>query len=446
VEIRTRSTTASFMAVLLTLATYPSLLAQENKNQTLKADPGRGSAQQQTAIDECKKALSLNPRAADVWFRLAGIYLSKKKTQQALTSYRNGLAVNPGNVAANKNYAQLLVQAGDFGAAVKPLQIATRGEPRNMQSQLALIEAYLKTGRPDDAAARIEEVLPLSTSQDQLELTRILVRMKHVDRAQEVLEGLVKSDSDLAEAHGQLGLLLMEKEQFQGAAWELGRAAQIEPESARYSLGVAEVLLRWHHYSTVLEFLNRVKARFDSLPRFQYDLAYAHYGLRHFEQAVSIATALLNQNATFAPAEFLLGNCQVSLGDLKAAKSHFERALQLDASRPPYYAALAQVRRYEGNETEALAILKTGLALDPQNTEMMFESALCYEAEGKFTDSQAILERLVIVSPALTRAHRLLLRVYGRSGNTAGMQREQAVLAELEAREQAERKLKDSSQ
>ena len=269
-----------------------------------------------------------------------------------------------------------------------------------MQSQLALIEAYLKTGRPDDAAARIEEVLKLSTSQDQLELTRILVRMKHVERAQEVLEGLVKSNADLAEAHGQLGLLLMEEEQFQGAAWELGQAAQIEPESARYSMGVAEVLLRWHHYSTALEFLNGVKARFEALPQFQYDLAYAHYGLRHFEQAVSIATVLLSQNPTFAPAEFLLGNCQVSLGDLKPwRKSHFERALQLDATRPPYYAAFAQVTRYEGKDAEALAILKKGLALDPENTEILFESALCYESEGKFADSQAILERLVAVNP-----------------------------------------------
>jgi tetratricopeptide (TPR) repeat protein len=445
VEVRL-SMAASLMAVLLTLATHLSSIAQDNKNQTLKADSGRRPAQEQTAIDECKRALSLNPKAADVWFRLAGIYLSQNKSQQALASYRSGLAVNPGNLSANKNYAQLLVQAGDFGAAVKPLERVTRREPGNMQSQLALIEAYLKTGRPDDAAARIEEALKLSTSQDQLELTRILVRMKHVDRAEAVLEGLVKSNSDLAEAHGQLGLLLMEKEQFQDAAWELGQAARIEPESARYSMGVAEVLLRWHHYSTALEFLNGVKARFETLPQFQYDLAYAHYGLRHFEQAISIATALLNQNPTFAPAEFLLGNCQVSLGDLKLAKNHFERALQLDPTRPPYYAALAQVKRYEGKEAEALAILRKGLTLDPKNTEMMFESALCYESEGKFADSQAILERLVTVNPELTRAHRLLLRVYGRSGNTAGMQREQGVLAELEAREQAQRKLKDSSQ
>jgi tetratricopeptide (TPR) repeat protein len=93
-----------------------------------------------------------------------------------------------------------------------------------------------------------------------------------------------------------------------------------------------------------------------------------------------------------------------------------------------------------------LATLEKGLALDPENTEMLFESALCYESQGKIADSQAILERLVAVNPGLTRAHRLLVRVYGRSGNAVGMQKEQRVLAELEAREQAERKLKDSSQ
>jgi tetratricopeptide (TPR) repeat protein len=446
VEVRTRSTTASLIAVILTLAAHPSIFSQDNKKRTLSVDPGQDSAQQQSQIDECKKALSLNPKAADVWFRLAGIYQSRNKSQQALASYRSGLAVDPGNLPAYKNYAQLLVQTGDFRAAVKPLERITRKEPGNVQSQLALIEAYSRAGQIDSAVTRIEEVLPLSSNQEKLELTRILVRMKHVERAEEILEELVKSNPNLAEAHGQLGLSLMEREQFQNAAWELGQAAQIEPDSARYSLGVAEVLLRWHHYSTALEFLNGVKARFETLPQFQYDLAYAHYGLRHFEQAVSITTALLNQNPTFAPAEFLLGNCQVSLGDLNLAKSHFERAIQLDATRPPYYAALGQVQRYQGQEAEALVTLKKGLALDPKNTEILFESALCYEAEGKFTDSQAILERLVVVDPGLTRAHRLLLRVYGRSRNTTGMEREQRVLAELEAREQAERKLKDSNQ
>ena len=228
-EVRSRSTAASLIAVLLALAAQSSLLAEDKKSQTLKADPGRGPAQEQTAIDECKRALSLNPKAAEVWFRLAGIYLSQNKSQQALASYRSGLAVDPENISANKNYAQLLMQAGDFGAAVKPLQRITRSEPGDMQSQIALIEAYLKTGRPDDAAARIEELLKVSTSQDQLELTRILVRMKRMDRAQQVLEGLVKSNINLAEAHGQLGLLLMEKEQFQDAAWELGQAVNWNP-------------------------------------------------------------------------------------------------------------------------------------------------------------------------------------------------------------------------
>jgi tetratricopeptide (TPR) repeat protein len=446
VEVSLTSTRAALIAVLLTLTAHQSVIALEIRSQTLKAEPVQRTTEQQTTIEECQRALSLHPRDADLWFRLAEIYSSQNKSQQALISYRNGLAVNPEKLSANENYARLLVQAGDFGAAVKPLQRVTRAEPGNMQAQLALIEAYRRSGRPDDAAARIDEVLPLATSQDQLELTRILIRMKHAERAQAILEGLVKSNSDLAEAHGQLGLLLMEKEQYESAALELGQAAQAEPESARYSLGVAEVLLRWHHYSTALEFLNGIKARFETLVQFQYDLAYAHYGLGHFEQAISTATALLKQDPTFAPAEFLLGNCQVSSGDLKTAEIHFERSIQLDATKPPYYAALAEVKRDEGKETEALTILKKGLALDPENTDMMFESALCYESEGQLTNSQAILERLVAVDAGLIRAHRLLLRVYGRTRNTAAIQKEQGVLAELEAREQANRRSEGSNQ
>lgn len=387
------------------------------------------------AIDAYKKALSLNSKTAPVWFRLAAVYSSENKTRQAIVCYRKGLAVDSANPAANKSYALLLLKAGNFVAAIPSLRTAIKAEPESKSLRLALIEVFLRTNRSGDAETEIERLLKSASNDDQLELTRILIGAKQLDRAQSILEGLTKSSPALAEAHAQFGLLLMEKERLEDAAWELGRAAQLAPESSRYSIGLSEVLLRWHHYSTALEFLNGIKPRFEMLPEFQYNLAYSYYGMRNFESAISTATALLQQHPRFAAAQFLLGNCYVARGDFSTAESHFLSAIQQDSTKPAYYAALAQVSRYQGQMTKASEFVRKGLALGPKDTDLIFESALCQEKEGNLASAQAMLEKLVTQESGLIKAHRALARVYGRLGKAPEAEKEEQKLAELEARE-----------
>jgi len=389
--------------------------------------------QTDAAVNAYKRTLALDPKAGPIWFRLADLYISQHQPQRAIESFRRGLLVDPGNSAANRNYGLLLLQAGKFQNAIVPLRTALKAGPENRGLQLALIEASLHVDKGASATAPIQSFMKSATVDDQLQLTSVLIRAQQFDRAQTILDGVNHETPGLPEVHAQKGLILMEREQFEQAATELGQAVLQAPDAARYSLALAEVLLRWHHYATALEFLHGVEPRFGTLPQFRYNVAYSHYGMRQFEPATKIATALLKEHPEFAAADFLLGNCLVAQGYIDGAEEYFQKALQSDPTKPAYYSSLVQLKRNEGKMTEAFDLLKKGLAVAPGDSDLILEAALCHEKQGEFAKAQVLLERIVAQKPASIVAHRVLARVYGRLGNTAKGDNEKRVLAELEA-------------
>lgn len=413
---------------------------------SLGIDPGAAEARGECetgnyrlAKPELINEIRIRPRDPRLWRCLGRAEAELGQIRQSIVAYKKSLLLDPASSIANKRYGLLLMKAGEFASAVQPLRTAIESEPNNQELHLALLEVYLRTGKSYDAATEVENLLKSGSTEVQLETTGTLIRNEQLDRAQSILDPLSKVKPDLPDAHAQLGLVLMEKQQFEDAAWELGQAVLLAPDSSRYSMGLAEVLLRWHHYSTAVEFLNGIKVRFEKLSQFQYDLAYANYGIRNWQVGISAATALLKKDPKFPGAEFLLGNCYVSGGNLDAAAAHFARAIQQDRTKTAYYSALAQVKRYQGKIPEALALLAKGLALDPTDHDLIFESALCYEKQGNLAKAEALLEQLVTAKPDLAQAHRALARVYGRLGNIAGSEKEEKVLARIESAGNAER-------
>jgi cellulose synthase operon protein C len=391
------------------------------------------------AIIAHKKALLLDSKVAPEWFRLADLYASNHQIELAIDSYHHGFSVDSANPSANENYGRLLMQAGRFRESIAPLRIALKSEPENKALQLAVIDAYLHLGRTNEAKLLIDSFGRSAEIDQQLQLTNVLAQAKQFDRAQTILNDLTIEHPYSPEAHAQLGLILMEQEQFEKAATELGQAARIVPTSERYSLALGEVLLRWHHYSTALEFLNNVRERFGTSPKFQYELAYALYGMRDFESAMSTARSLLEIDPKFAGAEFLTGNCLVGTGDFDGAEIHLRRAIEQEPRRPAYYLSLAQVKRYQGRLAESAHLLRKGLVFAPRDPNLLLELALCQEKQGNISGSELTLEQVVAVKPEWIEAHRALVRIYGRSGNQPKTENEKRVLAQMEAKANAQR-------
>src|SRR5262249_49120794 len=106
-----------------------------------------------------------------------------------------------------------------------------------------------------------------------------------------------------------------------------------------------------------------------------------------------------------------------------------------------HYAALAELLRKASKDRtdEALGYLEKALQLDPQDIQSKLELAFCYEKKLNYLKAQNLLEEVVGQEPDLVPAHVALARVYYRQKKKEEGDREKAIVARLEAEQQAQK-------
>jgi tetratricopeptide (TPR) repeat protein len=389
------------------------------------------------AIEAFEKARLLAPQEAPAYFGLGLLYMQKGDIDKALEAYRGGLARDPTDVAANENYALLLMGKGAFREAVEPLLRLKRVRGDDVSTRATLIEAYLRARMKSEGEAEIDQLLTahLATMQEELSLAKLLSADRETEAAEKVLKHATSTWPDSAEPHGELGLLLIQSAQYEDAVGELGRAVQLDPNSARYSLGLGEALLRWRHDPIALQFLMAVREKFGQLPAYKFQLGLAYFYLTRYPMAIQEFEDLARERPKASRVQYFLGGSYQAMGDLKKAEDGYRKAIALKPDEASYYTALASLLKKENpaDLAEPHRLLEKALALNPSDQEGKLLLASCFELEGKLTDAQTLLEQLISNNPGSHNAHAALARVYFREKRVEEAEQQKSIAAKLEA-------------
>ena len=418
-------------------------LAAESSNWNLWCNLGAARIElgkNDPAISAFEHAHRLSPQQASPYFGLGLAYMKKGDAGKALEAYGRGLGKMPNDLAANQNYALLLIQQGDFRHAIAPLKRLENLQPADVSTRATLIEAYAKTGMKNEVAEETGKLLSanLANMQGELSLARLLLGNGEGMAAVKVLQHAVAAWPDAAESHGELGLLLIEGQQYEGAVEELGRAAQLNPDSARYGLGLGEALLRWRHDPVALKYLLAVRPKFGNIPLCKFELALAYFNLTQFPMAQHEFENLAREQPNSSRVQYLLGGTYQAMGKLDKAEECFRKAIALKPDEASYYVTLATLLKKvkPADLAEPVRLTERALALSPENQEAKLLLASCNQAQGKLAEAQALLEDVVTHDPELRAAHVALAQVYFREKKMEDAQRQESIAAKLEEREQ----------
>jgi tetratricopeptide (TPR) repeat protein len=96
---------------------------------------------------------------ASVWHRLGFVELALGSRPQALESWRKAAELRPDHVEAHANQGVMLVETGDYPAAVRALEAALRHAPRSAAAWLDLGNAQRGSRRFDEALRAYERAL-----------------------------------------------------------------------------------------------------------------------------------------------------------------------------------------------------------------------------------------------------------------------------------------------
>jgi tetratricopeptide (TPR) repeat protein len=305
---------------------------------------------------------------------MMAMYGRSEYATKAIDEYRLAIAADPSSEFLNSALAELYTRTGRIRDAVMEAQEILQRDPNSVQAHKLLGRIYLRSLGDSQSGAQSREVLKLAIEQYEA-----LVRIEPKDIDDHlVLGSLYGMDRDAAKAEA-----------------ELKAALAIDPKSEEGVIQLARLYAEQGNNQRAIETLNSIpdSARTSKM----YSTLGAIYEQQHdYKQAISAyqrACALDKDNL-----DALRGLAQSLASDdqMEAALNAYQSVQSADQQDWQSLIEMSRIYRRMGKFDQALDSLKKAESMSQEATmEIPYEEAIVLEAQGKFDDAAALLQKLV---------------------------------------------------
>jgi tetratricopeptide (TPR) repeat protein len=282
------------------------------------------------AIAAYKKAMELDPNAADIPAELAGLYLQQNKIQEAMMAAEQSLKIAPDNREGNRVIGIVFAAMSDTG-----------NEPRSRNSAPDKSEEYAAQAI-EHLEKSIEKPIGDPDPNVRATLSRLYLKTGAYDKALKTLTDLVNQEPGwqdgpmlLAEAYAGAGRTA------DGITWLESRASD-DPRLLPTLADFYERERRWSDAAaTYAKVVQRAPRNMEVKTRYAQTLLNAG-GRTNIVKARDVLNEVVTARATDEFALYLLSQAQRRSGDAQAAESTARRLIALNGRSPRGYYSLAE--------------------------------------------------------------------------------------------------------
>lgn len=438
--------------------------AFQRLNEAIEADPGSGlpysnlgalqlaRGDRQMAEASFKKAISASPSSVTARIALAQYYRSQSRNEDSEAALKEASDIDPQNVQVNSNLVELFIRTKRLQEAEAPLK-AIADVLQNADSQFALVEYYVRSGRPKEAVPLLEK---LTESKEyygmaKARLAALVYTEGNAAEAHKAIDDLLKKEPKNREALLLKGRILALEKKFDQALTYLQAAAAADPARASEpNLVAAKIYQAKGQLEEAQESYKKVLTTAPSSAPAQVALAQIYSARGEVQSAtvlarsavaaqpnspqahLTLASTLIaggdNKGAeqviralqvrmpNSADVEIQLGSLFVSRNDPVAARSAFTKALSLASGSPEALAGLVGLDLASKNEAAAIGRLEARLREAPDDARAWFLAAHTYFSLKDLARTENALRKTIELNPANLRAFAMLGAVYGAQG------------------------------
>ncbi len=186
------------------ISVYDAKVPAEAKAAYENATKAASENNDEAAISELARALSLYPQYLRALNDLGALYLKLNRQGEAISAFTQAISLNPGVPLARMNLGVVYIRQQRYDEAIKILDTLVKEHPSLTTARIHLAQALLNSRQMDAAMEQI----------------RLALADKNLDSA-------VRAD-----AHLSLGFLLNREERYAAAATELEKSIAINPKVA----------------------------------------------------------------------------------------------------------------------------------------------------------------------------------------------------------------------
>lgn len=250
----------------------------------------------------------------------------------ARASLTRVLQLEPENVAALVESADLAVEQNDYESAIESLKTAERIDKGDKQILSRLADAYQRGGKPEEAR-RIAESAGLIT-EGQGNSAHVSGTPEEIAAAnsddpmtsRKALEKLLEKNPGSAMLLARLGASYRTDDPRRSLEF-YRRASKIQPENPDYATGYAAALVRGRLFADAVGILRRVIAAHPDNYTAHANLATALYSLKRYAEALPEYEWLLQTKPDMTVAYYFIATAHDYLREYREALSSYESFL-----------------------------------------------------------------------------------------------------------------------
>jgi tetratricopeptide (TPR) repeat protein len=275
---------------------------------------------------------------ASAWTWRGIVERANRNTTAAAASLEHALQMEPKNVAALRERAEVRVEVAEYDRAIEDLKAALVIVPGDKEISLRLASVYELAGNKNEAQ-HIYEAFPPALDPRLAQMPGVLnvkgtaedIAAANDDDpkvAQPALEKLITANPKNAGLFARLGEVTRRTDP-QKSAESYRRANEIDPRNPKYATGYAAALVQARRFAEAIKILRQVVASAPNEYAAHANLALALYELKDFPNALPeyewLAAARPKGPATY----FFIATAHDNLGEYEQALAAYEKFMSL---------------------------------------------------------------------------------------------------------------------
>ncbi len=307
--------------------------------------------------------LKANPKDSYGHLFRGRIYLANGDIDNALVEFNETHKYQPDLPALHYWYAQAFSRRGQLQEAQRSLETALKYDPGYREARLSLAEVQNQSGALDAAAFNARKLLQNNPSDVQalFAYSQSLISKKEYAEAGKIVRAVADRTPQNAEAHRQLGILALAKNDLPAARKEFKRAWDLQPRSKRFLEGTLMTYVAEKQPAAAVGFLQ------EELP------AHPQEALLYHE----LAQIYLLQNKR------------------PEAIASLSKAVNLPSAGADSAILLADLYAQDKKPQPAADVLAGAMRKDPRNAALLIAAGVIFEKVQRWDEARAAYERVL---------------------------------------------------
>ncbi len=312
----------------------------------------------------CQEGLKHNPENLDVIFILAGIYVKKKRYEDAINTYREFLkqreiAEKRPNFDAHvvitwsfqgiakKNIGACYRLLGDYEKAIDHLENAIVEDDQHLDLYKGLAFCYIETGELSSAQRTLERVAEVGIADDFVfvKLGDLYIGENRIDEAIKQYEEALEINPANSDAYNGWGYALLMKGQKEDADLKFSKVLELNPNHERARFNLVKLKFAQGAHQETLEQIDKLVSLEPKSAEIYRESGNICVRLGKYEKAIELHEECIRQDPTDKVTMSNVASCYAKLGHLESAQMAYQTALIID----PNYSEAARNLKLVGN-------------------------------------------------------------------------------------------------